>query len=92
MGLLQSSFIFGRGTPDNTYILQDFAHSMHCKKKACTYMVLKLDLEQTYYIVDFWILPEATLKAFGSIPCVNLSDPVFSLLVIECESISFSSN
>lgn len=60
----QSSFIKGRSTQDNIFLLQELLHLLRSKKKnkvGC--MIMKLDLEKTYDNVN-WDFLEETLRAF----------------------------
>lgn len=60
----QSSFIKGRSTQDNIFLMQEVLHSLKLKKKnkvGC--MIMKLDLEKAYDKVN-WDFLEDTLRAF----------------------------
>lgn len=49
ISLCQASFITGRSTQDNIFVMQEILHSLRAKKKykvGC--MVMKLDLEKAY--------------------------------------------
>lgn len=61
----QSSFIKGRSTQDNIFLLQEILHSLKTKKKNKTgCMIVKLDLEKAYDKVN-WDFLEDTLRAFS---------------------------
>lgn len=61
----QSSFISGRSTQHNVFVMQEILHSLRAKKKnkvGC--VVMKLDLEKAYDRVN-WEFLEDTLEAFN---------------------------
>lgn len=61
----QSSFIKGRSTQDNIFVIQEIIHSLRSKKKnKVGSMILKLDLEKAYDKVN-WNYLESTLFAFN---------------------------
>lgn len=74
ISLCQSSFIKGRSTQDDIFVMQEILHSLRTKKKnkiGC--MVMKLDLEKAYDRVN-WNFLEDTLHAFN-FP-INLIDVI----------------
>lgn len=64
IGPQQSSFLPGRGTFDNTTVLQEIIHSMHKSKKKKGDVVYKMDLEKAYDHVD-WNFLRDCLHDFG---------------------------
>lgn len=66
---LQSSFIPGRGTKDNTILLQEIVFQMQKSKKKKGDMIFKLDLEKAYDRVD-WDFLRNTLQVFGFPPVI----------------------
>lgn len=65
ISLCQSSFIRGRSTHDNVFVLQEILPSLRTKRKNKTgCMVMKLDLEKAYDRIR-WDFLEETLVAFN---------------------------
>lgn len=65
ISLCQSSFITGRSTGDNIFVMPEILHSLQAKKKNKTgCMVMKLDLEKAYDRVNWNFLAD-TLFAFN---------------------------
>ncbi|KAG8373235.1 hypothetical protein BUALT_Bualt11G0002600 [Buddleja alternifolia] len=60
---LQSSFIPGRGTHDNIFVLQEIIHSLRRSKNKKGGMIIKLDLEKVYDKTN-WDFFEQTLHFF----------------------------
>lgn len=54
----QSSFIRGRNTTDNTLILQEMVHSMQHISSNKGFMVVKLDLQKTYDMMEWHFIIE----------------------------------
>lgn len=59
MSPLQSIFIPGRSTKNNAIVLQEIIHRMNKKKSKNGDLVLKLDLEKAYDMVNWDFLKEA---------------------------------
>ncbi|GAU43449.1 hypothetical protein TSUD_140860 [Trifolium subterraneum] len=78
---LQNSFIPGRSTKDNAFVLQEVLHSMRKSKKKSGDMVFKLDLEKAYNRVN-WSFLKDTLVMFKFPP------PVISLIMFGITSTS----
>ena len=53
IGLLQSSFILGRGTCDNAIIAQEVVHHMQRSKVKVGSLLFKMDLEKAYDRVNW---------------------------------------
>ena len=64
IGLLQDSFIPGRGTTDNIIVAYEMLNYMHKSKEKKATLAFKLDLEKVYDSVS-WEFLERTLKDFG---------------------------
>ena len=85
IGPYQSSFLPGRGTSDNSIILQEIVHFMRKSKKKKCYVAFKLDLEKAFDNVNWEFLncclkdfrfPDITIKLI--MQCVT--SPTFSIL------------
>jgi hypothetical protein len=85
IGPYQSSFLPGRGTTDNSIVLQEIVHFIRRTKKKKGYVTSKLDLEKAFDNVNWDFLhnclldfefPGATVKLI--MHCVT--SPTFSLL------------
>lgn len=64
IGPLQSSFILGQGTSNNTLITQEIVHHMRKKTSREGYLMFKINFEKAYDKVDGDFL-ELTLTEFG---------------------------
>lgn len=64
IGPLQSSFIPGRGTADNSIIAQEVVHYMHHSKAKNGVIAFKIDLEKAYDRIH-WVFLDLTLIEFG---------------------------
>jgi hypothetical protein len=64
IGPYQSSFLPGRGTSDNSIVLQEIVHFMRRSKKKKGYVAFKLDLEKTFDNVR-WDFLNSCLHDFG---------------------------
>lgn len=64
IGPYQSSFLPGRGTSDNSIVLQEIVHFMRRSKKKKGYVAFKLDLEKAFDNVN-WEFLSACLHDFG---------------------------
>lgn len=63
IGSYQNSFLRGRSTLDNIILTQEIVHGMNRKKEKKGAMILKLDLQKTYYSLD-WDFLDLILKEF----------------------------
>jgi len=64
IGPYQSSFLLGRGTFDNSIVLQEIVHFMRRSKKKKGYVAFKLDLEKAFDNV-IWDFLNSCLIDFG---------------------------
>ena len=85
IGPYKSSFLPGRGTSDNSIVLQEIVHFMRRSKKKKGYVAFKLDLEKAFDNVNWDFLnyclhdfgfPDITIKLI--MHCVSSS--IFSIL------------
>lgn len=61
---VQSSFVPERQITDNIVIYQEILHTLRCDKKKPSFMILKIDLEKAYNILD-WEFVRDTLCDIG---------------------------
>jgi len=80
IGPFQSSFLPGRGTSDNSIVLQEIFHYMRRSKKKKGYVAFKLDLEKAFDNVN-WDFLNFCLQDFG-FPDVTIK------LIMHCVSSS----
>jgi hypothetical protein len=85
IGPYQSSFLPGRGTTDNSIVLQEIVHFMRRSKKKKGYVTSKLDLEKAFDNVN-WDFLRNCLHDFG-FPVITIqlimhcvTSPQFTLL------------
>ena len=85
IGPYQSSFLPGRGTSDNSIVLQEIVHFKRKSKRKKGYVAFKLDLEKAFDNVN-WDFLHHCLKDFG-FPDITIklimhcvTSPTFSIL------------
>lgn len=85
IGPYQSSFLPGRGTADNSIVLQEIVHFMRRSKKKKGHVAFKLDLEKAFDNVNWEFLSDC-LQDFG-FPNITIklimhcvTSPTFSIL------------
>lgn len=67
IGPYQCSFVPGRQITDNIVIYQEILHSLRKNNSIKGYMVLKIDLEKIYYILEWsFILETLELAGFNT--------------------------